>query len=210
LSNLVYEKINLVMADLSKIGIAKTGRNSQQGFDFRGIDQIYAALSPVLSAHGLMCIPRVLTRTSETRKTSKGNDIFYVFVSVEYDLVATDGSKHTACVFAEAMDSADKATNKAMSAAFKYMAMQVFCIPVEGQDDADSVSHDDTTAKPSESLLNSASASAAKGMVAFQAYWKGIMEDERNMLRENYLPGYKKQAADADKTAALAAQNANQ
>jgi hypothetical protein len=35
------------------------------------------------------------------------------------------------------MDSADKATNKAMSAAYKYMAMQTFCIPTEGDNDAD-------------------------------------------------------------------------
>ena len=35
------------------------------------------------------------------------------------------------------MDTADKATNKAMSAAYKYMAMQVFCIPTQGDNDAD-------------------------------------------------------------------------
>ena len=39
------------------------------------------------------------------------------------------------------MDSGDKATNKAMSAAYKYMALQVFCIPTVG-DDADSVTHE--------------------------------------------------------------------
>ena len=35
------------------------------------------------------------------------------------------------------MDSGDKATNKAMSAAFKYAAFQAFCIPTEGDNDAD-------------------------------------------------------------------------
>ena len=35
------------------------------------------------------------------------------------------------------MDSADKSTNKAMSAAYKYAAFQTFCIPVEGTPDAD-------------------------------------------------------------------------
>ena len=37
----------------------------------------------------------------------------------------------------EAMDSADKATNKALSAAYKYACFQVFCIPTEGDNDAD-------------------------------------------------------------------------
>ena len=40
------------------------------------------------------------------------------------------------------MDSADKATNKAMSAAYKYMAMQTFCIPTEGDNDADASHHE--------------------------------------------------------------------
>lgn len=40
------------------------------------------------------------------------------------------------------MDSADKATNKAMSAAYKYAAMQAFCIPTEGDNDADAHTHD--------------------------------------------------------------------
>jgi hypothetical protein len=40
------------------------------------------------------------------------------------------------------MDSGDKATNKAMSAAYKYMAMQLFCIPTEGDNDADSSTHE--------------------------------------------------------------------
>src|SRR5690606_19364534 len=42
----------------------------------------------------------------------------------------------------EAMDSADKATNKAMSAAYKYAAFQTFCIPTEGDNDADATTHE--------------------------------------------------------------------
>ena len=40
------------------------------------------------------------------------------------------------------MDSGDKATNKAMSAAYKYAMFQTFCIPVEGTPDADGDSHE--------------------------------------------------------------------
>ena len=35
------------------------------------------------------------------------------------------------------MDSGDKATNKAMAAAFKYALFQTFCIPTEEMKDAD-------------------------------------------------------------------------
>ena len=62
----------------------------------------------------------------------------YVTVDAEFDFVsALDGSKHTVRTFGEAMDSADKATNKAMSAAYKYAAFQAFAIPTEGDNDAD-------------------------------------------------------------------------
>ena len=40
-------------------------------------------------------------------------------------------------MFGEAMDSSDKATNKAMSAAYKYACIQTFSIPVTGEPDAD-------------------------------------------------------------------------
>ncbi|SPW12874.1 Uncharacterised protein [Cronobacter sakazakii] len=42
-----------------------------------------------------------------------------------------DGSVHTVVTYGEAMDSGDKATNKAMSIAYKYAAFQAFCIPTE-------------------------------------------------------------------------------
>ena len=53
-------------------------------------------------------------------------------------------------MYGEAMDSADKATNKAMSAAYKYLCMQVFCIPTEGMEDADSQTHEVAAKKPAE------------------------------------------------------------
>jgi len=140
---IVYTAIAAVMAALAREGIAKGGRNQQQGYNFRGIDQVYNALAPVLSEHKLIMLPRVLAREQIERQTKSGGALFYVTVDVEFDLVsAEDGSKHTIRTCGEAMDSADKATNKAMSAAYKYAAMQAFCIPTEGDNDADATSHD--------------------------------------------------------------------
>lgn len=123
----VYQKIAAVTAELHKIGISKGRKNQQQGYAFRGIDDIYNALSGVLSAHGLCILPRYQTRAVVERATAKGGALFYVTLDGEMDFVsADDGSTHTVRVFGEAMDSADKATNKAMSAAYKYACLQVF------------------------------------------------------------------------------------
>ena len=139
----VYQAIAAVMEDVGRDGIAKDRRNDAQKYNFRGIDDVYNALAPILARHHLIIVPRVLTREKTEQTTQKGGILFYVVVQVEFDIVcASDGSKITACTWGEAMDSADKATNKAMSAAYKYMAMQTFCIPTEGDNDADASHHE--------------------------------------------------------------------
>ena len=139
----VYKAINAVQADLATTGISKDRTNTQgAGYKFRGIDDVYNAIAPLLSKHGLCILPRVLSRQCEERQSKSGGALFYVTVEAEFDFVAAeDGSKHTVKTFGEAMDSGDKATNKAMSAADKYAAFQAFSIPTEGDNDADSHTH---------------------------------------------------------------------
>lgn len=140
----VYESIAAVAGELAAKGIAKDGRNQAQGFNFRGIDAVYNALAPLLAKHKLCILPRCISRDCIERTTAKGSALFSVTVQVEFDLVnAEDGSKHTIATFGEAMDSGDKATNKAMSAAYKYAAFQAFCIPTEETGtDADAETHE--------------------------------------------------------------------
>ena len=134
----VYKAINKVMAVMAAEGISKNRNNSQQGYRFRGIDDVYNSLSRPMVDAGLVVMPRVLSRECTERQTKSGSTLFYVVVDCEFDFIAvSDGSKHTVKTFGEAMDSADKATNKAMSAAMKYAYMQAFCIPTEGDNDAD-------------------------------------------------------------------------
>lgn len=145
----VYKAINAVQAELSKIGITKDGTNTQgKGYKFRGIDQVYNTLSPLLSKHGLCILPRVIKSTQAERTSSNGNALIYSYVTMEFDLVcADDGSKHTVCTVGEAFDSGDKSMNKAMSAAYKYAAFQTFAIPTEGDNDADAYTHEVQVAK---------------------------------------------------------------
>ena len=140
----VYKAINAVQAELAISGITKDRTNTQgAGYKFRGIDDVYNAIAPLLSKHGLCILPRVLSRQCDERQSKSGGALFYVTVEVEFDFVAAeDGSKHTVKTFGEAMDSGDKATNKAMSAAYKYAAFQAFSIPTESDNDADAHTHD--------------------------------------------------------------------
>lgn len=135
----VYTAINAVQKALCATGISKDRTNQHQRYKFRGIDDVFNALSPALADAGLVIMPRVDERTATTGTTSKGAIQYHVVLKVNYDLVSCkDGSIHCVSAYGEGMDTSDKATNKAFAAAYKYMALQTFCVPVEGQDDADS------------------------------------------------------------------------
>ena len=134
----VYKAIANVMLDLSKEGVSKDKKNVQQNYAFRGIDDMYNALAPLLAKHGLVILPQVIGREVTEKQSKSGAILFYTVVCVEFMLVcAEDGSSHKVITYGEAMDSGDKSTNKAMSSAYKYAVMQSFCIPTEGDNDAD-------------------------------------------------------------------------
>ena len=140
----VYSAISAVQRDVAAVGIDKSRRNNQGGgYNFRGIDDVYNVLSPIMARHGLCIMPRIVSREITERASKAGGVLFYVVVVAEFDFVAAeDGSKHTVRTYGEAMDSGDKATNKAMSAAYKYAAFMTFAIPTEANEDADAHTHE--------------------------------------------------------------------
>ena len=131
----IYQAINAVMKDCGAVG--KDSRNPQQGYQYRGIDAVMNALNPALTKNHVFVAPEVLEQTREERQTSKGGLLIYSIVKVRYTFFAEDGSSVSAVVMGEGMDSGDKATNKAMSAAFKYALFQTFCIPTEEMIDSE-------------------------------------------------------------------------
>lgn len=149
----VYKAIAAVQGEMAEIGIKKDKKNVMQGYSFRGIDDVYNALAPLLAKNNLCILPRATERACVERQTQKGGVLFYVTVKCDFDFVsAIDDSKHTVTTYGEAMDSADKATNKAMSAAYKYAAFQAFCIPVDVED-ADAHHHEVKPQAPKEKTL---------------------------------------------------------
>ena len=195
----VYKAIADVAGELAQHGISKNSKNQQQGFMFRGIDAVYNHLAPLLAKHRLVVLPRCIERTVVERVTAKGGNIFYVTVKAEFDFVsAIDGSKHTVATFGEAMDSADKATNKAMSAAYKYAAFQSFCIPTEETAmDADMTTPPPTQRAPIDITPYLAAMDAAKSSkelaAAAKAAWEAT-EDDRVVEHHNKILAARKAA----------------
>lgn len=131
----IFETINAVMEEIGAIG--KNSRNGQQNFMYRGIDDVMNALNPAFINHKLFMVPEVVSQTREERQTANGKNLIYSVLSVKYTFYAEDGSSIYTIVPGEGMDSGDKASNKAMSAALKYACFQTFCIPTEEMKDPD-------------------------------------------------------------------------
>lgn len=136
----IYESIAAAMKDIGAIG--KTSKNQSQGFFFRGIDAVMNGINPALVKNKIFIVPEVLEQTREERTSTRGGTLIYSVCRIKYTFYAEDGSSISATVIGEGMDSGDKATNKAMSIAFKYACFQVFCIPTEEMADPDAECHD--------------------------------------------------------------------
>lgn len=131
----IFESITAIMQEIPAIG--KEKKNQQQGFKYRGIDDVMNTLQPILSKHKVFVVPEVIDQAREERVTNKGGTILYSMLKIRYTFYAEDGTSVSAVVIGESMDSGDKASNKAMAIAMKYAFFQVFCIPTEEMNDPD-------------------------------------------------------------------------
>lgn len=133
----------LIHAAMAKVAyqiveVGKDRKNDAQGFKFRGIDDIINVIHTLLANEGVTPYPRLLpdtlqvTRTDVERSNNRKGVDTHVVAGFETVFMARDGSSASCVTLGEGADSADKACNKAMSAAFKYALIQTFTIPTAG------------------------------------------------------------------------------
>lgn len=138
----VYSAVVAITAELASHGIAKSHANEAEGYKYRSIDDLLDRLAPLLARHRLCVFPRALERQVARVADGKGRLLSHVSLRVSFLLTSgEDGSHHSIEAFGEALDGGDKATAKALSAAYKSAMILTFCIPVSGEDDSDHPSH---------------------------------------------------------------------
>jgi len=126
------------MADIG--AVAKGRKNEQQGYMFRGIEDMYQAAHPALVKHKVFCCPQVTESDSQDRVMKNGTPAVRVTLKVAHRFYAPDGSYVEVITCGEGIDTSDKATNKAMSAAMKYAFIELFSIPTQDVEDSDKAS----------------------------------------------------------------------
>lgn len=145
----VLVAMSAVMKEIGASGIAKGRRNKDQGYNFRGIDDVYNDLNPIMARNALLMIPTHVEAGYVEKPSKSGGILNYARLTIDWLMAsAIDGSTQPMQTVGEAMDSADKASNKAQSAAMKYAALMVFMIPTEGGNDADAVTSEPVSPRP--------------------------------------------------------------
>lgn len=177
--------------------VAKDRKNEQQGFKFRGIDDVYNELHARLAKHCVFTVPMIMGRYRETlekksiyqgqEKITRGT---LVVTNFRFRFYADDGSYVDADADGEAIDwGGDKASNKAASIAHKYALLQVFCIPTEDEKDPDTNWNEVTAVMPmprnpngKASPLNNSAPVVAKPIPAPKNAFTGVSDEQRKLV----------------------------
>lgn len=174
---LIYQKMADVMKAVQPVTKDKT--NKQQGYNFRGVEDVYAMIQPILAKHDIFLSVEIISTDREERPSKSGGVLITVQAKVKYRFVTIDGSFVSATVIGEGMDSGDKATNKAMSAAQKYLMIQTFCIPTGLSEDTEK---DSPEPKPKSNLISTAQ---MKRLFAISGELKINNDDVKSILKKH-------------------------
>lgn len=138
----IYTKMAAILKETK--AITKSEKNQQQGFKFRGIDNVMNELHELFAKNEVFILQEVQEWTTTDRPTKSGGVNTFTRAKIKFRYMTTDGSFVETVNVGEAMDSGDKGMNKAMSIALKYSLLQMFLIPTEEQKDPDAITPEET------------------------------------------------------------------
>ena len=136
------EAMSRIYADGGRY-VQKTGQ--MQGvarYSYAREGDFIAAIRPLMETHGVTVRPvNYVIVSNDVFERKNGGSAYRVVVLATFEFLHTSGDKATAQAVGEGQDSGDKAFNKAMTAAFKYVLRQSFCVET-GDDPDDTPSHE--------------------------------------------------------------------
>jgi hypothetical protein len=125
----------LAAAKAAVTAVGKAERNTQQNYNFRGIDAVVNAAAPELDKQGVITAPMLQKIEYSTVEVGqKRTPMAHVRVEVLYRFHGPAGDHLDVIVPGESMDSGDKATAKAMSVAYRIALLQALNLPTSDPD----------------------------------------------------------------------------
>lgn len=122
----VFKALVGVMRELTPI---VASHRHPQGWQYRGVDDVYNNLQPLLARHGIVTVPIVQSVERSVVETPRGGQLFHALVTVEYKFCAEDGSSVSCVVAGEGTDALDNAVAKALTDAHCKALVQTFVVP---------------------------------------------------------------------------------
>jgi len=159
---------------------------------------VYNALHIVLGKHKIFTTSEIIDKNRIEWDTKSGGRMTEYILQIRWKFYTTDGSFVITETVGQAMDSGDKAANKAMSAAHKYAFLQIFAIPTVGDNDTENSSPEPSrraeAPPPVQSQSESASASSAQIELMRKVYRSHVItQSERDDMDKAIAKGMTKQ-----------------
>jgi len=154
MSSKIFEMIPKIMSELGSVHKGRDAPAAAGGYKFRGIEDMYNAIHPILVKNKVFCAPQVVDRTMESyegvNKQGEKKTSFRVLLTVCHKFYAEDGSFVEVTTCGEGIDTSDKASNKAMSGAMKYAFIELFSIPTKDVEDPEATNEEIDTGQKQE------------------------------------------------------------
>ncbi len=130
----VYAKVVAVMQEIG--AVTKSRMNLQQKYPYRGIDDFFNELHPIMAKHGLVFEPSTEILQNDVRVLGSGTQMNFITIQLSINFADENGQKTTPCRnVGVGMDSGDKAVYKAIAGAVKYFVQNTFSVPTEEMKD---------------------------------------------------------------------------
>lgn len=159
----VQEAIAQVALEVGAIGKNAQMESGPARYNYRSLDDLVNAVHEPLARNNVTFSPATIQVISEDKgSTRSGTTQYHIRAIVTYRVYGPSGDFIQASVLAEALDTSDKASNKLMSAAYKYAISQVLSIPfaMDDQDAEQPEPIENTIPMTEEAILSSISDSA--------------------------------------------------
>jgi uncharacterized protein YqgV (UPF0045/DUF77 family) len=130
----LVQKIAAIMGEIG--AFQKTGDNRGMNFKFVEVNEILLRASPLFSKYEVIMYPTAIDVSKiEFGETRNGGVSTHVFLNVTWEV--TDGETSIIVAsFGEALDTSDKASNKAQTAAEKQALQKLLLLANESDNDA--------------------------------------------------------------------------
>jgi hypothetical protein len=136
--NSIFQRILAVMAEVSYV--QKEDKKVNNQYTFVSHDAVIAKLRPALIKHGIVVVPTVVDAKQEGNTTVCQYRVTFVNVDNPQDAVTID-------TLGYGVDPQDKGPGKAMSYAYKYAMLKLFCLETGDDPEKDSINREPAPAK---------------------------------------------------------------